>query len=85
MEGGTSGLFLGLSLDEEKPQDESFHVQGLIFIVDKCLLEQCGTINIDYVEAGNNSGFKITAANPILSKDDNYSSGPHDGSRGLYH
>lgn len=64
MEGGTSGPSLEFSLDEEKPQDESFYVQGLLFIVDKCLLEQCGTINIDFIEAGNNSGFKITAANP---------------------
>ena len=84
MEGGTSGQFLGLSHDEEKPQDESFHVQGLTFVVEKSLLEQCGTINIDFIEAGNNSGFKITAANPLISEEDNCSSVPY-GSRGLSH
>ena len=38
--------FLGLSLDKKKPQDESFCIQGVTFIVDKILLEQCGTINV---------------------------------------
>ena len=60
--------FLGLSLDEKKPQDESFCVQGVTFIVDKILLEQCGSINIDFVEEGSQSGFKITSANSILSE-----------------
>ncbi len=59
--------FLGLSLDEEKPQDESFSVQGVTFIVDKILLKQCGTINIDFIEEESNSGFKITSTNSLLS------------------
>lgn len=59
--------FWGLSLDEEKPQDESFCIQGVSFIVDKFLLKQCGAINIDFVEEENRSGFKITSANPIHS------------------
>jgi len=87
IEGGISGPFLGLSLDEEKPQDELFLIRELIFVVDKCLLEQCGSIKIDFIEAGNNSDigrFKITAANPLFSKDDNFSSGPY-GSPGLCH
>lgn len=78
MEGGASGPFLGLSLDEEKPQDQSFHVQGLTFVVDKSLLKLCGTIEIDFIETGNSSGFKITAANPLISKDEKYSSGPYE-------
>lgn len=84
MEGGTSSPSLGLSLDEEKPQDEAFHVQGLLFIVDKGLLEQCGAINIDFIETGNTPGFKVTAANPLFSRDDTYSSGLY-ASRGLCH
>ena len=59
--------FLGLSLDEEKPQDKSFCIQGVRFIMDKILLEQCGTINIDFIEGENRSGFKITSANSLLS------------------
>lgn len=59
--------FLGLSLDEEKPQDDSFCIQGVTFIVDKALLEQCGTINIDFIEEESQSGFKVTSANSLLS------------------
>ena len=59
--------FLGLSLDEEKPQDDSFCIQGVTFIVDKALLEQCGTINIDFIEEESHSGFKVTSANSLLS------------------
>jgi iron-sulfur cluster assembly protein len=60
-------LFLGLSLDEEKPQDESFCIQGVTFIVDKILLEQCGAINIDFIEGVSRSGFKITSANSLIA------------------
>lgn len=83
VEGGASGPFLGLTFDKEKPQDETFHVQGLTFIMDKRLLEQCGTINIDFIEAGESSGFKITAANPLFSTDE-YSPVPY-GVQNLYH
>ncbi len=65
-EGATA--FLELSLDEEKPQDESFCIQGVSFIVNKFLLKQCGSINIDFVEGEDCSGFKITSANPLLSE-----------------
>ena len=58
--------FLGLSLDEEKSQDESFCIQGVTFIMDKILLEQCGAINIDFIEGENPSGFKITSANSLF-------------------
>ena len=84
MEKEDTGPFLGLSLDEEKPEDESFEVQGLTFIVDKNLLELCGAINIDFVETDNNPGFKVTAANPLLSRDDNFRSVPC-GSPGVFH
>ena len=65
VQGGCSGPVLGLSLDEEKPQDESFRIQDVTFIVEKSLLEQCGGISIDYIEAGTRSGFTITSANPL--------------------
>ncbi len=84
MEKEPSGPVLGLCLDKKKPQDESFHIQGVTFIVDKSLLEQCGSINIDFIEAGNNSGFKITATNPLFSENDNQTSVPY-GSLGLCH
>lgn len=84
MERGALGPVLGLSLDELKPEDELFHVQGLTFVMDKNLLEQCGSINIDFVEDGDNPGFKVTAENPLLSANDNYSSAPYQ-SWGVYH
>ena len=59
--------FLGLSLDEEKPHDESFCIQGVTFIMDKILFAQCGTINIDFIEGESPSGFKVTSANSLLS------------------
>lgn len=62
--------FLGLSLDEEKPQDESFCIQGVTFIMDKFLFAQCGTINIDFIEGESCSGFKITSANSLFPEYD---------------
>lgn len=65
MQGGCSGPSLGLALDEVKPQDEQFQRQDLKFLVEKSLLQQCGSITIDYVEAGSRSGFSISSANPL--------------------
>ncbi|MBE0585359.1 MAG: IscA/HesB family protein [Desulfofustis sp.] len=65
MHGGCSGPALGLSLDEAKPQDESFQIDDLTFVIEKSLLEQCGSISIEYIEAGSRSGFTISSANPL--------------------
>lgn len=65
MQGGCSGPSLGLALDEVKPLDEQFQRQDLKFLVEKSLLQQCGSITIDYVEAGSRSGFSISSANPL--------------------
>jgi iron-sulfur cluster assembly accessory protein len=65
MQGGCSGPTLGLALDEEKETDESFGSQGLTLLVEKSLLEQCGTINVDYVDAGPRSGFSVSSATPL--------------------
>lgn len=65
MQGGCSGPALGLALDEVKDTDESFVKEDLTFLVEKGLLEQCGTISIDYVDAGPRSGFSISSTNPL--------------------
>lgn len=65
MQGGCSGPCLGLALDEKKPTDELFEQQSLTFLVEKGLLQQCGNITVDYHDAGNNSGFKISTTNPL--------------------
>ncbi|MFT5699824.1 MAG: iron-sulfur cluster assembly protein [Desulforhopalus sp.] len=75
MQGGCSGPSLGLALDEEKPTDELFAQQNLTFLVEKDLLKQCGSITVDYANAGNRSGFSITSANPLPNTGGGCSSG----------
>ena len=65
MQGGCSGPALGLALDEVKETDESFVKEDLTFLVEKGLLEQCGTIKVDFVDAGPRSGFSISSTNPL--------------------
>jgi len=65
MEGGCSGPSLGLALDSIKDTDESFVDNELQFIVEKELLTQCGSIKVDYIDAGYRSGFSITSSNPV--------------------
>ncbi len=75
MQGGCSGPALGLALDEEKPTDESFARQTLTFLVEKSLLEQCGSITVDYLDAGSRSGFSIVSTNPLPNSGGGCSSG----------
>jgi iron-sulfur cluster assembly protein len=75
MQGGCSGPSLGLALDEEKPTDELFARQGLTFLVEKNLHQQCGNITVDYLDAGSRSGFSITSANPLPDTGGGCSSG----------
>lgn len=63
--GGCSGPALGLGLDEKKPEDDQFDRDNLSFLCEKTLLQQCGTITVDYAEAGQRSGFTITSENPL--------------------
>ena len=65
MQGGCSGPALGLALDEEKPTDELFNLENLTVLVEKSLLEQCGSITVDYHDAGSRSGFSINSKNPL--------------------
>lgn len=65
MEGGCSGAALGLALDSQKETDESFMENELQFIIEKELLAQCGSIKVDYIDAGYRSGFSITSSNPV--------------------
>lgn len=65
MQGGCSGASLGLALDEKKESDTSFDENGLQFLVDNDLLQQCGGIKVDFIEAGYRSGFSIASEHPI--------------------
>ncbi|WP_205747681.1 IscA/HesB family protein [Desulforhopalus sp. IMCC35007] len=73
---GCFGPFLGLSFDQEKPQDESFQIHELTFIMEKSLLKKCGGISIDFNEAGSFSGFTITSVNPLSLGEECCSPGP---------
>ena len=42
-----------------------FEEDTLKFLVDSDLLTRCGSVKVDFIEAGYRSGFAITAANPL--------------------
>ena len=65
MQGGWAGPSLGLALDEPKDNDKVYDNDDIKFLVEEGLMKTCGTINVEYVDAGPRSGFGITSANPI--------------------
>jgi len=65
MQGGCSGPSLGLALDEPKDNDTVFENNSLKFLIEKGLLETCGSIKVEYLDAGPRPGFGITSSNPI--------------------
>ena len=66
---------MGLALDEPKDNDKVFENGGLKFLIEEGLLTTCGTVNVDYVDAGPRSGFGITSSNPLSSGGGGCSSG----------
>jgi len=54
-----------LALDEPKENDKVYDESELTFLVEDSLLETCGTINVEYIEAGPRSGFGISSEKPI--------------------
>ncbi|NLZ17316.1 MAG: hypothetical protein GX087_06240 [Desulfobulbaceae bacterium] len=58
---------MGLALDEPKDNDKVFEEGTLKFVVEDQLLDRCGSIKVDFIEAGYRSGFSITSANPLGS------------------
>ena len=56
---------MGLALDEPKDSDKVYDNDDLAFLVEEELMKSCGTINVEYVDAGPRSGFGITSTNPI--------------------
>lgn len=65
MGGGWSGPSLGLALDEPKENDAKYEQDGLTFLVDNNLLDTCGAIKIDFIDAGMRSGFSISSSKPL--------------------
>jgi len=56
---------LGLALDEPKASDQVFENNSLQFLVDTELLSTCGSITVDFIDAGMRSGFSVSSANPL--------------------
>ena len=63
--GGWAGPSLNLALDEPKDSDSVFTNGGVQYIIDNDLLKITGDITIDFVSEGWQSGFSISAENPI--------------------
>jgi Fe-S cluster assembly iron-binding protein IscA len=56
---------LGLALDEPKDNDKVFDQEELKFLVESGLLTSCGSIKVDFVDAGPRSGFSISSSIPL--------------------
>jgi iron-sulfur cluster assembly protein len=54
-----------LALDEPKESDAKYEQDGLTFLVDNSLLDSCGSIKVDFMDAGMRSGFSISSTNPL--------------------
>ena len=53
-----------MALDEPKENDKVYDNDSLKFLIEESLLETCGSIKLEYIEAGPRSGFGITSTNP---------------------
>ncbi len=62
---GCAGASLALALDEQKDGDLVFKEDSLTFLVETALVDQCGTITVDFIEKGGNSGFNLRSAKPL--------------------
>ncbi|MBA2848856.1 adhesin [Thermosulfuriphilus ammonigenes] len=74
MGGGCMGPSLGLVLDESRPGDKEFEIDGLTFVVNDSLLDHTGQIKVDFIEADDScgcgcggSGFSISSEKELAS------------------
>lgn len=58
---GCGGPTLGMALDEPNENDEVFTEAEFTFIIEKSLMEQAKTVNIDYISNDMGEGFVITS------------------------
>ena len=65
MQGGWAGPSLGLALDEPKDNDKVYDQDNLKFLVEEGLMNTCGAIKVEFIDAGPRSGFGITSTNSI--------------------
>lgn len=75
MQGGCSGSALGLAIDEAKQDDFIESFDDLTILMERNLLDQCGSLTIDFIESGSRSGFSIASSNPLPGTGNGCSSG----------
>lgn len=62
---GCAGSSLSLVIDEKKDTDDVSEYGDLTVLIEKDLLEKCGSVTVDYLESGSQAGFTINSANPV--------------------
>lgn len=65
LNGGCSGMSLGLAIDEKKESDRTITFDEVIFLVEESLLLQTGKILIDFVEKTKDPGFAISSEKQV--------------------
>lgn len=72
MGGGSKGPGLGLLVDEAGEEDMRYDVGGIPLIIDRGLINYCGSVTIDFTigtegkcGGASGSGFLIVAENPV--------------------
>ncbi|MCK5070375.1 MAG: hypothetical protein KAR01_07525 [Desulfocapsa sp.] len=66
---------MGLALDEPKDNDNVYDQDDLKFLVEEGLMSTCGSIKVEFIDAGPRSGFGITSTNSIAGSGGGCSSG----------
>jgi len=51
-----------MALDESNESDETFKINGLIFMIDKELLEMVKPVKIDFIETPGGAGYIIESS-----------------------
>lgn len=64
-EGCCSSSYLGMAVDEFKETDNRYVANGVTYVIDKELIEQIGSVTIDFVEKDGMFWFQIDSENPF--------------------
>lgn len=65
MKAGSAWETLGLAIDDGGEGDYYKSFDKLTVCIERGLLEQCGSVTIDFVESGARSAFSIRSSNPM--------------------
>jgi iron-sulfur cluster assembly protein len=65
--GGCSGFQYALALDEPKPEDKIYDIDGIKVIVDEASLQYVDGSEVDYTESLMGAGFQVNNPNVVAS------------------